>query len=135
MDLRNPQSGLCRPMNEVLRLEGTRDLLLDLIAREQRRSGSNQEIARDYIARKVGATPSTFRNLVKYRLKKTGNWLQSLVQYAISDLERELDDIHQRIEAARALGGPPDIASIRRLERIQARASSILSDFHRGRAP
>jgi hypothetical protein len=113
-------------------IDTARDLVRGLELREQHRHGGSRQEARARLAGRMGVMPGTLYNLVFGRLKKFDEELRHrLTDYAIRDLEQEIEVLAHDLEVARALGAPQDQKAVRKLVSVIARAQALYDDAMR----
>ena len=119
-------------MSTAATIERARDLARRLEQRERVRVGST-EAARSSLARRVGVSPSTWRNLTLGRLKRLDAWVRdSLQALLIRELEAEIMRLTHELEAARQCGDHLASEHVCEIEAYIAKARSILSGANHG---
>ena len=110
-------------------MESTRDLLRGLEVRERDRGGGSLNAARLRIARRIGVVPGTLYNIAFNRVKRIDEAIRfRLSEYAIADLEREIERLNHELELAKALGRAQDQRLVQRLEAVRDRAAACLAE-------
>jgi len=111
----------------VVAIEHARKLARSLERREMGRSGS-VHTARLTVARRLGITPSTLRNLSLGRLKRLDAWLRdSLEHMLIRELETEIARLQHELEIARRSGAHLASQHISEIETHLASARALLA--------
>lgn len=98
--------------------------------READRMGS-LEFARTAIARESGMTLSSWRNLVRGRLKRIDAWMRDRLQsLVVRELEQEIRRLSHALETAKRCGARLDSAEISQAESHLEAAKAILRGEH-----
>lgn len=98
--------------------------------READRMGS-LEFARASIARESGITLSSWRNLVRGRLKRIDVWMRDRLQaLVVRELEREIARLTSDLETAKRCGAHLDSAQIGEIEKYISSAQQIMRGDH-----
>jgi hypothetical protein len=110
----------------VATIEQAREVARSLERRERGRAG-NLDAARASLARRVGVSPSTWRNLALGRLKRLDAWLRDSLQHLlIRELELEIARLEHELEIARRSGAHLASHDVSEIETHLARARAIL---------
>lgn len=114
-------------MSTVATIEDARALARDLERRERVRGGK-ADAARAALARRVGVTPSTWRNLTLGRLKRLDAWMRDRLQAVlIRELEAEIARLSHELEIARQSGAHLASQHVSEIETHLAAARRILN--------
>lgn len=121
-------------MSALTHMGQARELARNLEKREQQRNGGTIVEARQRLARRIGVMPGTLYNLVFDRLKRLDEGLRlRLSEYAVRDLEHEIESLSHELGVARSLGQAQDDELVGRLERAAARALALHREAVEGR--
>ncbi|GAB6842344.1 hypothetical protein HNR00_003553 [Methylorubrum rhodinum] len=113
-------------MSAGVYLEEARTLAGTCIARERARHGGNADEARDRLARRIGWAPGTLYNLMRERLKGLDYDLRlRLTEYAVEDLQNEIDALTREMERARNLRGPQSVALADKAQKLLTEAQAL----------
>lgn len=94
--------------------------------READRIGS-LEFARASIARESGITLSSWRNLVRGRLKRIDVWMRDRLQaLVVRELEQEIRRLSHELETAKRCSAHLDASQITEIEKYLLKAKSLL---------
>lgn len=118
-------------MSAGVTIDAARRIAGDLEIREQVRHGGSRSDARARLARRLGSpwSPGTLYNLARDRLKRLDADLRgTLADFAISDLEAEIERLTRDLEAARALGAAQDPRLARKIGVVLDRARRLYED-------
>jgi hypothetical protein len=111
----------------VATMEQAREIARELERRERVR-GTSAEGARSALARRIGVSASTWRNLTLGRLKRLDAWLRDRLQgLLVRELEAEIARLTHELETARRCGHHLASQHISEIETHLAAARSILS--------
>jgi ABC-type taurine transport system ATPase subunit len=114
-------------MNSAATIEQARALAQGLERRE-RIQGSGVDAARTALARKVGVTPATWRNLVRGRLKRLDAWMRDRLQaLLVRELEAEIARLSHELQMARQGGLPLNSQHVSEAETYLAKVKAILN--------
>lgn len=111
----------------VTTIEHARELARGLERRERGRAGS-LDVARVSLARRLGVSPATWRNLTLGRLKRLDAWMRDRLQaLLVRELENEIARLTHELEQARRCGDQLASQHVSEIETHLAKARSILS--------
>lgn len=113
-------------MGSVTTIEQARELAIALERRERGRSAT-LDVARASLARRIGISPVTWRNLALGRLKRIDAWMRDRLQaLLIRELEAEIARLTHELEVARQCGDHLASQHVAEIETCLTRARSIL---------
>lgn len=115
-----------RVVNPSATVDQARDLAVQLERRERARAG-NLDVARTVLARRLGISPSTWRNLALGRLKRLDAWVRDRLQaLVVRELEAEIARLTHDLEIARQGGDHLASQHVCEIETHLAAARAIL---------
>ncbi|GHE83823.1 hypothetical protein GCM10019059_45360 [Camelimonas fluminis] len=116
-------------MTDATTLEQARELAGQLERREHFRHGGTRTQARERLARRLGVLPGTLYNLARDRLKRFDNNLRlALTNYAIRDLQSEIEGLTHELEMARQMGAASRPAGMERIEARLAQVKALMGE-------
>lgn len=115
-------------MSTVATMGQARELAQTLERRERGRGGGTVNAARATLARRVGVSASTWRNLALGRLKRLDAWMRDRLQaLLIRELEAEIARLTHELEIARRGGEHPTSQHFCEIEAHLSKARAILN--------
>ncbi len=111
--------------------DATAAMIDELVEREAKRSHVKRLVARDIVARRIGASRDTLDNIKRGRIKGLRHWIVASVRtLIIRELENEIAALTHRLETLRQCGVASGDAEIHEVQTLLSRAREVMDGMN-----